>query len=151
MGKRSRLGKSQGKVGIRQRLKAIGKGVLGTGLYLGGYAFMGHAFLSGRFRKITPEKQVEHLNTAIDLNKIVDKRLAEGWIHTERPWKGDIFKKGDLEVRVAPFNIHVRYLNAKLFDADYKTRLATAKDLARIMSDSSQLKKWEEKGKRWLG
>lgn len=151
MAKRSRLDKTPRKKGVRQRLKAVGKGVLGTGLYIGGLGFLGHAFLSGRFKKITPEARVAHLNTAVDLNKIIRKRLGEGWVHTERPWKGDVFKKGDLEVRVSPFNIHVRYLNAKLFDADYKTRLDTAKDLTRIMSDESQLKLWEEKGKRWLG
>jgi len=146
MAKRKRLRKAE-KPSLKQRLRKIGRGIVGLGAY-GAGLYAGMTLLGGRFAPPLTPKEIDNL---YNYEHMLKRKREEGWhVKRSKALGEDTFKRGHLVITRAPYNIHVRYIDMHLFDGDYKDRTDSFRAMTKIMNDQKLLDKWMKEGEKWI-
>lgn len=147
MAKRKRLRKAEKKPSLKQRLRKVGRGVVGLGAYgLGLYA--GMTLVGGRFAPQLTPKEIDDLH---NYEETLKRKREQGWnVKRSKKLGEDVFRKGHLVIVRAPYNIHVHYIDMHLFDKGYKGRTESFRAMTKIMNDQQLLDAWMKKGEKWI-
>lgn len=146
--RRNRLDKYYAQKPKRGRLKTIARRIfVDIPSIYSGYIFTS---LGRQMQHWTPEAQQRFVGLVEDYNRILKQRLAEGWTAQHNFWRGDIFQKGNLVLMRDNYNVHVHYLDTRLYEKEFDHRIDALEDFNRIFGDDRLLAGFEEKGRKWV-